>query len=106
MNETSPPETKSNEKPPTAADETSSATTAGGYSWLPIPAFVLAIISLFVLDIRTVFELLLLMPMINALVFVGASGVAAYLAQRGFLAGGAPEAFVKSVLPGEFVPGF
>jgi len=28
--------------------------------------------------------------MINALVFIGASGVAAYLAQRGFLAGGAP----------------
>jgi|GEM_PF-1126553 len=90
MNETSPPEAKLKSTLPTAADESSSITRVRWFSWLPIPVFTLAVIFLSILDIQTVFEPPFLNPMINALVFIGASGVAAYLAQRGFLAGGAP----------------
>jgi PAS domain S-box-containing protein len=90
MNETSSIESKLESRLPSSADESSPATTFSWVSWFPIPVFMLAVIFLSVLDIRTVFEPRLLMPIINALVFVCASGVAAYLARRGFLAGGAP----------------
>ncbi len=56
---------------------------------LPIPCFIFAILILLFLNIQTVYEPPLLLPALNGVAFIGASTVAAYLAARGFLSGGA-----------------